>query len=175
MRRRILLLSSSLFLALTLLTGCLAPGNIRVESAVSNGRFVTLDYGDFGAQDPALAEEMLGLINQERAVDGLGPLALDAELTELAAQFAAEMATDDFFAHLTRDGRDPFDRMTSSYISYRYAGENLALAPSVQVAHKELMASDGHRANILGRNYGRIGIGVVKTDRGYLIVQEFTD
>lgn len=161
--------------ALVLLAACQAQGEVRVQSALGSQRFVTLDYGEFGEQDAARAQEMLALINGERQMDGLPPLEMDAALQELAAEFANEMAVDDFFAHLTRDGRDPFDRMSSFYIRYTSAGENLALAPSIERAHEELMASEGHRANILGPNYRRVGIAVLETDRGLLIVQEFTN
>jgi len=45
-------------------------------------------------------------------------------------------------------------------VSFRTAGENLALAPTVQIAHTGLMNSPGHRANILHSQFGRVGIGI---------------
>jgi uncharacterized protein YkwD len=172
---RVLLPTALLAALALLLVACQTPGAITMESSLSDERFVTLDYGDFGDHDPERAEEMLALINGERASGGLPALQMDGALEELAVEYASEMAQDDFFAHLTRDGRGPFDRMSSFYITYTHAGENLALAPSVEVAHHQLMASEGHRANILGASYGRAGIAVLETDRGLLIVQEFTD
>ena len=47
-------------------------------------------------------------------------------------------------------------------IQYGYAGENLAGNQSVEKAHEALMASPGHRQNILNPNYTHIGIGIVK-------------
>jgi uncharacterized protein YkwD len=160
--------------ALALLTGCEAPAAMRLGQ-LSDERYVTLDYGDYTQHDAGLAREMLALINAEREADDLPPLQMDPALEELAVEFADEMAVDDFFAHVTRDGRDPFDRMSSFYIRYTHAGENLALAPTIEVAHEQLMDSAGHRANILSLNYGRVGIAVLDTDRGLLIVQEFTN
>jgi uncharacterized protein YkwD len=54
-----------------------------------------------------------------------------------------------FFAHVDQDGRSPFDRMKAGNVTFGAAGENLALAPTVQIAHDGLMNSPGHRANIL--------------------------
>jgi uncharacterized protein YkwD len=42
------------------------------------------------------------------------------------------------------------------------AGENLALAPTLTIAHEGLMNSPGHRANILQKKFGRVGIGVME-------------
>lgn len=47
-------------------------------------------------------------------------------------------------------------------VHYIYAGENLAGAYSAQAAHNSLMASAGHRANILNPHYGAVGVGAVR-------------
>jgi uncharacterized protein YkwD len=55
-------------------------------------------------------------------------------------------------------------------------GENLALAPSVDLAHIGLMNSPSHRENILDPNFKRIGIGIIDADPyGKMITQVFTD
>ena len=54
--------------------------------------------------------------------------------------------------------------------------ENLALAPNVDIAHKGLMNSPGHRANILSPSFGRVGIGVIDGGGyGKMFAQEFAD
>jgi uncharacterized protein YkwD len=79
-----------------------------------------------------------------------------------------------YFAHDTPEGRDPFERMREAKIRFETAGENLALAPTVQVAHRGLMNSPGHRANILNAQFGRVGIGIMDGGiRGLMISQEF--
>ena len=56
------------------------------------------------------------------------------------------------------------------------AGENLALAPTLQLAHDGLMKSPGHRANILSTNYRTVGIGIVDGGPyGLMVTQDFTD
>jgi uncharacterized protein YkwD len=54
------------------------------------------------------------------------------------------------------------------------AGENLAMAQSLNIAHDGLMKSPGHRANILRLHFGRVGIGVLDGGRdGLMVTQNF--
>jgi len=123
---------------------------------------------------PDLEARMLELVNQERVASGLKPLASDPELTEVARRHSADMFARSYFAHDTPEGRDPFDRMRAANVRFVTAGENLALAPSLQVAHKGLMNSPGHRANILFPQFGRLGIGILDGGiHGLMISQEF--
>lgn len=123
---------------------------------------------------PDLEAEMLRLVNRERVAAGLKPLAPDPELTEVARRHSADMFARGYFAHDTPDGRDPFDRMREANVRFVTAGENLALAPTVQLAHTGLMNSPGHRANILRPQFGRVGIGIMDGGiRGLMVSQEF--
>jgi uncharacterized protein YkwD len=123
---------------------------------------------------PDLEVRMLDLVNQDRVAAGLKPLAPDPELTEVARRHSADMFARGYFAHDTPEGRDPFERMREAKIRFETAGENLALAPTVQVAHRGLMNSPGHRANILNAQFGRVGIGILDGGiRGLMISQEF--
>jgi uncharacterized protein YkwD len=123
---------------------------------------------------PDLEAQMLELVNQERVAAGLGALAPDPEQTEVARAHSADMFARGYFAHVSPDGLDPFDRMKRAGVTFRTAGENLALAPTVRVAHTGLMNSPGHRANILRPAFGRLGIGIVDGGyRGIMVSQEF--
>jgi uncharacterized protein YkwD len=125
---------------------------------------------------PELEAEMLKLINKERVSAGLRPLAPDPELTEVARQHSLDMFARGYFAHVTPEGRDPFDRLRAANIRFVAAGENLALAPTLGIAHRGLMNSPGHRANILAKDFGRVGIGIMDGGmRGLMISQEFSD
>src|SRR5690242_7251780 len=110
---------------------------------------------------PDLEKRMLDLVNQERAAAGLRPLAPDPELTEVARQHSADMFARGYFAHDTPEGLNPFDRMRAANVHFLTAGENLALAPTLSVAHTGLMNSPGHRENILRPQFGRVGIGIM--------------
>ena len=123
---------------------------------------------------PDLEAKMLQLVNRERGAAGLPPLEADPQLTEVARKHSADMFARGYFAHDTPEGRDPFDRMRAAGVRYLAAGENLALAPTVQVAHTGLMNSPGHRANILHGSFGRVGIGIMDGGiRGLMVSQEF--
>ena len=123
---------------------------------------------------PDLEARMLELVNKERVAAGLKPLAPDPELTEVARRHSADMFARGYFAHVTPEGRDPFDRMRAANVRFETAGENLALAPTVQVAHRGLMNSPGHRANIMHKDFGRVGIGIMDGGiRGLMVTQNF--
>jgi uncharacterized protein YkwD len=123
---------------------------------------------------PDLEVEMLELVNRERAANGLEPLEADPEMTEVARRHSADMFTRGYFSHNTPENKTPFDRMRESDVRFRTAGENLALAPTLQIAHTGLMNSPGHRANILEPKFGRLGIGVLDGGRrGLMITQNF--
>ncbi|HYE64054.1 MAG TPA: CvpA family protein [Pyrinomonadaceae bacterium] len=123
---------------------------------------------------PELEAQMLELVNQERAAAGLGPLAADPELKEVARQHSADMFARGYFSHITPEGHSPFDRIRAAGITFRIAGENLALAPTVAIAHTGLMNSPGHRANILRPQFGRVGIGIMDGGmRGLMVTQKF--
>src|SRR3989475_1836610 len=117
---------------------------------------------------------MLELVNGERIAAGLRPLTADPELVQVARQHSADMFARGYFANDTPEGRDPFERMREANVGFLTAGENLALAPTVQVAHRGLMNSPGHRANILHSQFGRVGIGIMDGGiRGLMITQDF--
>ena len=125
---------------------------------------------------PELEAQMLQLVNQERAHAGLAPLAPDPELREVARRHSVDMFARGYFSHVTPEGRSPFDRMDAAGVTYRTAGENLALAPTLSLAHTGLMNSPGHRANILHPDFGRVGIGIVDGGlRGLMVTQNFRD
>ena len=101
---------------------------------------------------------------------------MDPTIRDVARAYSVTMFQQGYFAHLGQDGSSPFDRMRAGGVNFRAAGENLALAPTVQVAHDGLMNSPGHRANILNGRYRRIGIGVADGGmHGKMYTQNFAD
>lgn len=125
---------------------------------------------------PQLEQDMLVLVNQERAKEGLPPLQMDSELTAVARNHSNDMFRRGYFSHNTPEGISPFDRIEAGGISYLIAGENLAHAPTLPIAHTGLMNSPGHRENILRPEFGRVGIGILDGgSRGLMITQNFRD
>lgn len=126
--------------------------------------------------DSTSEDKMLTLVNQERTSRGVRALTSDGRLKELARTYAKDMFARGYFSHYNPEGQSPFDRMEKAGIQFTAAGENLAYAPNVDVAHTGLMNSPGHRANILSADFGRVGIGVIDGGiYGKMFVQEFTN
>jgi len=123
-----------------------------------------------------LEAQMLQLVNDERKARGLRIVAPDDKLRLAAAEHATDMFTRGYFSHNTPDGIDPFKRMKKIGIRYTSAGENLAHSYDLNAAHTGLMNSPGHRANILNKKFGKIGIAIMDGgEKGLMVVQEFTN
>ena len=123
---------------------------------------------------PDLEAQMLVLINEEREKVGLSRLEPDPEMRTVAREHSADMFRRGYFAHKNPDDESPFDRMDEAKVKFKTAGENLALAPTLKIAHTGLMNSPGHRANILQKNFGRVGIGILDGGRrGLMVTQNF--
>lgn len=126
--------------------------------------------------DSSSEKKMLDAVNKERQKEGLQPLVMDTKLVDLARDYSKDMLVQGYFSHYNPKGQSPFDRMNEYGINYLAAGENLALAPSVELAMQGLMDSPGHKANILSPEFNRIGIGVMDGGvYGKMFTQEFTN
>lgn len=114
-------------------------------------------------------------INKERSAQGLQPLVLDARLANVAGQHAHDMAKHEYFAHESQNGESPFDRMREAGCDYRFAGENIAMAPDERVADRALYASVHHRDNTLSPKFSRVGVGVAEGAHGEVyFVEDFS-
>lgn len=123
---------------------------------------------------PELEAQMLEMVNAERAQHGLRPLAPDPQLAVLARAHSRDMLARGYFSHDTPEGGTMAERMRQARVSYLFAGENLAFAHTLAGAHRGLMNSPGHRANVLRPQFGRVGIGVLDSGpHGLMITQEF--
>ena len=123
---------------------------------------------------PDLEIEMLQLINDERVKANLPALKIDEELTPVARQHSEDMFARSYFSHHSPEGDTPFDRIRKADITFLTAGENLAIAQTLPLAHEGLMNSPGHRANILRPAFGRVGIGILDGGvYGLMVTQKF--
>lgn len=126
--------------------------------------------------DEKSEREMLDLVNIERGEAGLEGVVGNFPLTSVARDHCMDMMSRGYFSHYTPEGLSPFDRMAQANIEFTFAGENLALAPNVTLAMQGLMNSPGHRANILSKDFGKLGVGVIDGGiYGEMFCQEFTD
>ena len=123
---------------------------------------------------PDLEASMLVMLNDERRAEGLPALKADPDAADVARAHSRDMIARGYFSHITPQGEDPFQRMRRGGLRFMAAGENLAYARTLPMAHKGLMNSPGHRANILRPRFGRVGIGIVDGGRyGLMVTQKF--
>ncbi|MGO0884066.1 CAP domain-containing protein [Clostridioides difficile] len=115
----------------------------------------------------AYQKEVVDLVNVERSKAGLNPLTLDADVSNVATKKSQDMIDNNYFAHNSPTYGSPFDMLKKFGISYKTAGENIAMG---QKTPKEVvnawMNSEGHRKNILNPNYSKIGVGVAQKSGG---------
>lgn len=126
--------------------------------------------------DKESEQQMFNMLNNERSRLSLKTLTFSENLAKVGRAHCKDMLFRGYFSHYTIEGLSPFDRMIKANISFNYAGENLALAPNTDLAMKGLMQSEGHKANILSTDFGKVGIGVIDGGiYGEMFCQEFTN
>ena len=108
----------------------------------------------------SIESQVIQLTNQERAKNGLKPLAADWQLSRVARYKSADMRDKNYFSHTSPTYGSPFTMMKNFGINYRSAAENIAAGqrtPNEVV--QSWMNSPGHRKNILSPTYTHIGVG----------------
>ncbi|MBQ8397832.1 MAG: SafA/ExsA family spore coat assembly protein [Clostridia bacterium] len=110
----------------------------------------------------AYEQEVIRLVNEIRAENGLKPLTYDWELSRVARYKSQDMKDNRYFSHTSPVYGSPFQMMKSFGLTYRTAGENIAKGYATpQAVVNGWMNSSGHRANILNASFTRIGVGYV--------------
>ena len=113
---------------------------------------------------------LMDLANAERAKAGLGALAWRDDVAAIALAHSERMAAAGDIFH----SDSFFGATVKNLLNVVARGENVAYNGSVESAHSRLMASSGHRANILDSRFSVVGIGVVRhADGRYFITQNF--
>lgn len=112
------------------------------------------------ATNSQFEQQVVQLVNQERAKAGLKPLIHDAQLSQVARAKSQDMINKGYFSHNSPTYGSPFDMMKQFGISYRTAGENIAAGQRTPAQVVQAwMNSSGHRANILNSQFTHIGVG----------------
>ncbi|GAA3048218.1 hypothetical protein GCM10017562_07930 [Streptomyces roseofulvus] len=134
------------------------------------------DPGGGKQNDPgqgSAADQVISLVNAERAKAGCGPLTANATLTSAAQGHSDDMAARDFFDHTNPDGDGPGERVTAAGYPWTTYGENIAKGQTTpEQVMDAWMNSPGHRANILNCDFKEIGVGI-HTDGGPYWTQVF--
>jgi hypothetical protein len=131
---------------------------------------------------------ILEMINEERVVEKVRPVAFDELATEVATRHAWDMIKGEFTSHWGRDGLKPYHR-------YSFAGGTGATAENVSSAdstwsmkskdlkqdtaylhlrlYQEKPPNDGHRQTVLARQYTHVGLGIVVHELRLRLVELF--
>ncbi|MEA4933088.1 MAG: SafA/ExsA family spore coat assembly protein [Lawsonibacter sp.] len=106
--------------------------------------------------------EVIRLVNNIRQQNGLNPLTTNWELSRVARYKSQDMLNKGYFSHTSPTYGTPFEMIKAFGLSYRTAGENIAMGyPTPEAVVNGWMNSSGHRANILNASYTQIGVGYV--------------
>lgn len=105
-------------------------------------------------------QQVIDLTNQQRKQNGLPALQADAKLNSVAQKKSEDMRQKGYFSHTSPTYGSPFDMMRDFGVTYRSAGENIAQGQRTpQEVVQSWMNSEGHRKNILSRDFTHIGVG----------------
>lgn len=134
--------------------------------------------GVLGISSSVEVEQLIDLTNQQRQKEGLAPLKENSELDKAAQAKGENMFAENYWAHYSPSGKDPWGFIQGAGYKFSYAGENLArnFYTSSDVVNA-WMASPSHKANIVNSHYEDIGIAVLEGNlqgqKTVLVVQEF--
>lgn len=119
-------------------------------------------------------QEVVDRGNAQRRKAGVGPLTPHPALQRAAQEYAELMAQRGHFSHTGPDGSTPAERARRAGYDSGFSGENIAMGQRNAAEVVEgWMRSDGHRENLLRREFKDIGVGVAWSRRGRYWVQLF--
>ena len=105
--------------------------------------------------------DLIRLLNEARSAQGLPALELDARLDAVALAHSQDMAAHDFIAHTSPTTGTASDRVRAADLRSGLVLENIGRAYSAAEIHQGLLASPGHRANMINPDANVVGVGVV--------------
>lgn len=121
-----------------------------------------------GTVGTAEENEVIRLVNAERAKGGCSAVKHDPQLRAAAYGHSADMAAKNYFSHTSKDGRSFMDRIKAAGFTGGSAwAENIAMGQRTPAqVMQSWMNSSGHKANIMNCRYNLIGVGLAKTSSG---------
>lgn len=165
--------SISLAALMGLAGGCFSSTGTDAEGALaSQSKCITPEDSD------RMADEVLQLVNLERAEHGLPPVSVSPILAKVAEDYACRMIAGKFFSHTDPlTGQGPAARAVEQNYTFYSIGENLATGQeTASEVMKIWMASPPHHALVLDPSWRELGVAVRSADDGTVFwVQEFGD
>jgi uncharacterized protein YkwD len=162
------------------------PTSVVIGARGGTGSAMPVHISIVGWQQDA-TQYALAQLNAARAAEGLGPLTLNAALTEAATQQAQYLAQTQHYTHLTLNGATPGDRGKAVGINVNSTGyaENVAIsigaANTARSTYDDGLAAmlaepldegPNHHTNI--RDHSFVGIGFAMVNETWYYVENFT-
>ncbi|MGH9482541.1 MAG: CAP domain-containing protein [Terriglobales bacterium] len=131
-----------------------------------------------------LERQDLTLVNDERTArryraetrGQAAPLRWNAAAAEVARQHSEQMARAGRLTHTGTDGSNVGQRLARAGVAWTRAGENVAMASTVEQAEALMMHEPpfqhNHRGNILDPGFTEVGIGVARAPNGLVYVTQ---
>ncbi|WP_435260642.1 CAP domain-containing protein [Streptomyces sp. 1222.5] len=112
-------------------------------------------------EEQTQSDQVIALVNAERAEAGCGPVKANAQLTKAAQAYTDTMAASGHFSHVGADGSTLSSRVAAAGYHMKTVGENIAYGqPNAAAVMDAWMNSPGHRGNILNCDFQDIGVGI---------------
>ncbi len=129
--------------------------------------------GDYTTPSVTSQEQIaFQLLNQDRQNNGRGALTLDPALCSLARLKSSDMNANKYFAHTSPTLGSAADMLRNYGYAFTSVGENIAHHATVEKSQAAFMSSTGHRTNILGSQWKKVGIGVSYDSQGFVYVTQ---
>jgi uncharacterized protein YkwD len=135
-----------------------------------------------------LRNNLLRMVNEERAVAKLSPVATDALAAEVATKHARDMAQHKYVSHWNREGLKPYQRYSLAG-GFHATQENISAADNTWSAelkdlvqdtsylhirlYNETPPNDGHRKAILAPQHTHVGFGIAVDELRLRVVELF--
>ena len=118
----------------------------------------------FADSTASMESQFVAKMNAARQAAGLRPYVVASDLTSVARQHSAQMASKQSLYH------NP--NLTSEVKNWQAVGENVGEGPTVSDIHNAFMKSPEHKANILDHDFTQVGVGVSVDNNGIIWVTE---
>ena len=174
---------------LLLLSACTGPSGITISQGTPAAT-ATSSQAQGSGEEQQFAQRLFKQINQDRAANNLSPLAWEPRLERSARQHDLVMAAGCGLMHQCPNEPDLGTRITNVGVQWQTVGENIgdggpvsssdAAWNIVSMIHQGMMAEkppdDGHRRNLLSKDFHRIGISIFIDARHTLwLTEDFAD
>lgn len=151
---------------------------ISQENSIVRNDTKDIQGEDFERDFKGTEDEIIALANQARFKEELPDLKRNEKLMASAMAKAQDMKDKNYFEHVSPEGLQPWFFAEEVDYQYKTFGENLAEGFfSAETVHDGWMNSEGHRANILSKDFEEIGIAILDFEqnglKSYLVVQHF--